>query len=96
MGSWIFYFACILLNLLLLVWWRRGTEWDTYGDEITFPSRGHVLLGFIFSLVPIWSAIQFVVLAIWYIIARCEGDIVLKKNKFNHYWFGIELDEDKD
>ena len=95
MGSWIFYFGCIILNLLLLIWWRRGTRWDCYNaDEIKFPSRGHILIGFAFSLIPIWSCIQFIILAIWYIVARIEGNIVLKGNKFNHYWFGIELEED--
>ena len=93
MGSWIFYFASILFNLLLLIWWRRGTEWDTY-ENPSFPSRGHILILFVLSLIPIWGCIQFIVLAIWYIIARCDNDIVLKKNKFNHFWFGTEIDEE--
>jgi hypothetical protein len=94
MGAWFVYFGAIIANLLLLIWWRRGCEWN-YGDN-KFPSRGHVLLGFVLSFIPVWSLIQFIIIAIWYIAVRCEGDVVLKKNKFNHYWFGVDYKEEKE
>lgn len=89
----IVYFAFILINILFLIWWGKGCEWD-YGNS-KFPTRGHSLLLIIASLVPILNIIIFITLLVAYLVNRIEGDLVLRENKFNKFWFGVGDDDDE-
>ena len=89
----IVYFAVILINILFLIWWGKGCEWD-YGDS-KFPTRGHSLLLTIASLVPILNIIIFIILLVAYLVNLIEGDLVLRENKFNKFWFGVGDDDDE-
>ena len=77
-----------ILNFALLTWWRYSTEWDD--DDIKFPTRGHYVLLVILAMVPIISWIEIIILGVQYGMHRNDGDIVLKKNNFNKFWFDID------
>lgn len=89
--TFFFWVLPFTLNFILLTWWRYNTEWDD--NYTTFPSRGHYLLLLILAAVPIISWFEFVALCVIYCVHRSEDEILLKKNKFNKYWFDVD-DED--
>lgn len=89
----IVFFTFIILNILFLVWWGKGCEWD-YGHS-KFPTKGHALLLIIASCVPILNILIFIGLLVAYLVGRIEGDLVLKENKFNKFWFGVGDDDDE-
>lgn len=87
----IVYFIFILLNVLFLVWWRTSCEWKNYyGEKRHFPTKGHMLLLTVASLCPILNICEFITLVIIYAVNRCDDAIVLKKNKFNKFWFDTD------
>lgn len=82
------FFIIAILNIIFLIWWRTGTEWKC--TNIKFPTRGHIVIIGITSFVPIANAILFAIIIGLYIGARESGDLKLKHNKFNKYWFDID------
>ena len=61
--------------------------WDY--STVGFPSLGHSIILFLVSFVPVLGLIEAIVLLIVYIIARFEGDLELKENKFNKKFFDV-------
>jgi len=88
-GDLLFWFIPVLLNLLILLWIRCGCEVDTR-ELYKFPSRGHIILLTLISFVPVVGALEFIVWLGVYISFRIEGNLTLKANKFNKYWFEID------
>lgn len=86
------FFAVILINILILIWWEKGCKWET---DCKFPTRGHSLLIIIASCVPILNIVLLTTLIIVYISNRYCGYLILKENKFNKFWFGVGDDTDE-
>ena len=87
----LFWVIPFILNVILLTWWRYNTEWED--EDIKFPTRGHYVLLVILATVPILSLFEIGILGGIYGVHRSDDDILLKKNKFNKYWFDVD-DED--
>ena len=85
--NYIFFFGPVVINFLTLLWWRNSCE--SYFD-FKFPTRGHVLFLTLVSFIPILGLVMVPVLLGFYFGNRATGDIILKKNKFNKYWFDVE------
>ena len=85
----VLYFVFILLNLILLLWWRYGVIRPYY----KFPTRGHIVLLMVAGCVPILNIAEFLILMVIYCIHRAEDDIELKESKFNKFWFDTESDD---
>ena len=81
------WFLPILLNVLILLWWRFSC-YNRY--ETKFPSRGHILLITLATFIPIFGIILCLIIIGIYIGARLAGEIHLKNNKFNKYWFDVK------
>ena len=79
------YATVIALTIIILLWWRLGCT-----SHFKFPTRGHVLLLFIGSFIPIYNISQIVVIICFYFGLRISGELELKKNKFNKFWFDKE------
>lgn len=82
------YIVTAIVNILIIVWWRCSCEWTEENSK--FPTRGHVLLLSLLSLCPFANFGVFAILLGLYIGLRLTGEIKLKKNKFNQYWFDIK------
>jgi len=80
--SIIFYFFPIIGGTFLLIFWRYLTEHDT-----SFPTRFHILIYFIISLIPGFGFILFLIVCTFYIGLRLSDDITIKPNKFTRFWF---------
>ena len=91
----IIYFVSLVLNIILLVWWRCSCEWCGFHHGIHFPTRGHTLILILIALIPIINIIELTVLAGVYIGMRLTEQLVLKENKFNKFWFDIGKEEKK-
>ena len=89
MNSIIFwlYILPIIMNLAILIWWRYNCECDY---SYKFPTRGHIVILFMTSLIPGIGLTQTFVFIIAYIWRRSDGVIRLKSNKFNKFWFDID------
>lgn len=86
---WI-YVLPIILNVILLIWWRYNCEWDY--STWKFPTRGHIVITFLVSLIPIIGLLLTLFLYIFYIMNRSDHYLYLKKNKFNKFWFDVDDD----
>lgn len=86
------FFIVVIFNIVFLIWWRKCCEWKS--NNIKFPTRGHIVLASLASIIPIANAILLAVIVGLYIGARECGDLRLKKNKFNKYWFDVDLDDE--
>lgn len=80
--SIIFYFFPIIGGTFLLIFWRYLTEHDTL-----FPTRFHILIYFIISLIPGFGFILFVIAFGFYFGLRITDNITIKPNKFTNFWF---------
>ena len=80
-----------LLNFLILLYWRTSCVWS---NENKFPTRGHILLIMLASLIPGMSFLVIAVMLGIFFGTLSVGELELKKTKFNHYWFDTDLDED--
>lgn len=77
-----------VLNILILLWWRYACEWTNSKQK--FPARGHIVLFGLVGCVPIVNIVMLAVLCGVYGGMKATGDLKLKKNKFNKYWFDVE------
>jgi len=84
-------YTVALLNFLILLYWRTSCVWSY---ENKFPTRGHILLIMLASLIPGMSFIAIAVILGIFFGDLSVGELKLKKTKFNHYWFDTDLDED--
>lgn len=87
------YVLPILATLCLLFFWRYCTEWY-YEKDTKFPTRFHILLFFLISLIPIVGLLSFIVLLGVYIYFRCDDDIRIKPNNFSKFWFDKEKNDE--
>ena len=76
------YFLPVIISVLILVWIR--TSCDT---ESNFPTRGHAIILSLTSLIPILNWIEAAILIGIYISGRVSGNITLKDNEFNKFFF---------
>ena len=81
-GAIFFYFSPIILGILLLIFWRNMTE-----PINGFPTKFHILLYFILSLVPFLGFVLWIILTVYYLVQRISGEITIKTNKFTKFWF---------
>lgn len=81
-GAIFFYFSPILLGTLLLIFWRNMTE-----SKNGFPTKFHILLYFILSLIPFLGFVLWLFLTVYYLVERILGEITIKTNKFTKFWF---------
>lgn len=91
------YILPIVLTLGLLIFWRKCTTWNKESifndDNMTFPSRFHVLFLFVLSLIPGVGLFEIVVLASIYAVNRATGSIKIKPGKHTKFWFDVDNDE---
>lgn len=92
-GAFWGYILPIIFTLLLLVFWRMCTEPCSVYCEGNFPTKFHIVLFFLLSLIPIVGIISFCVLLIVYILNRATDDLRIKKNKFTKFWFDLKDDD---
>lgn len=85
--NYIFIFGTAFINFITLIWWRYSCISDF---TIKFPTKGHILLCTLISLIPILGIIITCVIIGIYIGLRFAGDIHLKPNKFNRFWFDVK------
>ena len=85
------YWIPVLANLLFLIWWACGTEYE--GEDYKFPALGHIIALVGTSLIPVFGFFQVLVLIAIYGCSRANGNIVIKKNKFNKIFFKVKTDE---
>lgn len=89
-SGYIFYVITVVLTLCLLLWWRLAVEQDPSAMiKTAFPQWGHVVIFFVGSFFPIYNFIQAAILLAIYVASRVDGDLKLKENKFNRFWFGV-------
>lgn len=81
------YILPIVCTLGLLLFWRHCTVSSYSFLESGFPSRIHVLVIFIATLIPFLGALVFTFLVVMYIFKRMDGDIEIKETKFSKFWF---------
>ena len=90
----ILYIVVVVFTLCLLLWWRLGVENDPDAMiKTTFPQWGHVVIFFVGSFFPIYNCVQALILLAIYIAFRVDGDLKLKENKFNRFWFGVSKEK---
>lgn len=85
--NYIFILGPALIDFIILIWWRYSCTSDF---TIKFPTKGHILLCTLISLIPILGIIISCLLLGSYIGFRVTGNIHLKPNKFNKFWFDVE------
>ena len=60
---------------------------NEYGDRPSIANRGYCILWVTLSLIPYVNIVLMGTFFIIYIGERFVGDIELKDNKFNNFWF---------
>lgn len=88
-GAFWGYILPIIFTLVLLVFWRTCTVYH----ESNFPTKFHIVLFFLLSLIPIVGIVSFCVLLVVYISNRVTDDLRIKKNKFTKFWFDLKDDD---
>lgn len=92
-GAFWVYILPIIFTLVLLVFWRTCTEQYPGCYESNFPTKFHIVLFFLLSLIPIVGIISFCALLAIYIANRIIDVLRIKKNKFTKFWFDLKDDD---
>lgn len=87
MTLYLIHFGIFILIVLFLIWWRNNCEYTDPGNK--FPTRGHIVFIGVVSLIPILNLIVLAIIIAIYVNLRIDEDLMLKKTKFNKYWFDI-------
>ena len=95
MGAILAYVVPIIITLGLIIFWRYCTVWNSVLSP-KFPTRFHVVLCFLVSLIPAINVLECIGLVIVYIINRVEGELEIKPNNFSKFWFDVEKEKEED
>lgn len=89
------YFVAIVLNLIILLWWKTQCKWYFNDDKPHFPQTGHIILIMLGSLSPIFNLFITGFLITSYTIYRVKDDLQLKYTKLTHTLFGIKKPQEE-
>lgn len=89
------YILPIVLTIGLLIFWRKCTTWNNasifnHDAERKFPTRFHIFILFILSLIPGMGILVIVFLGCFYAVYRMDGAIKIKPGKHSKFWFDID------
>lgn len=88
MVLYLIHFVIFTLIVLFLIWWRNNCEYKDPDNK--FPTRGHIVFIGVLSLIPILNLVVLAIMIAIYANLRIDKDLMLKKTKFNKYWFDID------
>lgn len=86
-STFLVYWLPIIVTFILLIWMRYFCK-KRY-DGSNFPTIGHIIIVTAATFIPIFGIIVSLFVLGFYIAWRVEGDLELKPNKFNRFFFDV-------